>query len=58
MASPPAPDTCSEETKYALATRGGGYNGGLVEMAAGSYAANSYWQKDYSAFVVSSDDDW
>jgi len=50
-------DKCSEETKYAVATRGGGYNGGLVDMEAGSYAANSYWQKDYGAFVLSSDDD-
>merc|ERR1711939_732474 len=46
-----------DETEYAKNVRGGGYNGGLVEMEDTGYAANSFWKSNHTAFPVDLSDD-
>lgn len=47
-------------SQYAVNCRGGGYNGGLVEMKGETeYASSSFWKPDYSnpAFPVDLSDE-
>lgn len=51
-----APTAC-EETQYAINARGGGYNGGLVDMKDTEYSSSSFWQKTHNWPVDLSDED-
>ena len=43
--------------QYAINARGGGYNGGLVDMKDTEYSSSSFWQKTHNWPVDLSDED-
>ena len=50
-------DKETAETQYAKNARGGGYNGGLVEMDNTDYAASSFWKPTHNAYAYDLSDE-
>jgi len=54
---PPVSPTGCAETEFAVQCRGGGYNGGLVDMENSEFVSSSFWKPSHTAYAYELSDD-